>query len=288
MGKEIIAVTGGTGFVGRHLINRLQETETKVRILTRHNSDDIGVDESVVGNLETGENLDKFLEGTDTVINLVGRFQPPFRDQVTGNVLILENLCSSAVKAGVKKLIHISALAVYGLPQDEHLFMEKDIPKPDTSYALSKRLGEEVIEFYQRNFGFPSIILRPPNVYGPGSDHGVVYSFIKSAKETGGVTIHGDGTQQRDFLYVGDLVDAIVKCLGYGSSDIFNISTSDPKDLNELVKVLSKVMETDLKIIYEGEAQGAKVVSAYNSKAKDILNWKPRTSIEEGLALTLI
>jgi len=286
--EKIIGITGATGFVGRHLADRLKTDGYVVRTLIRDSSKQIKDTEFAVGDLETGENLEKFLEGVGIVVNLVGRFQPPFRDQVTGNAITLDNLCSAAVKVRVKKIIHVSTLGVCGIPGEEHLFTEEDALKPDTPYALSKRLGEEVLQYYRRNFGLASIILRPPNVYGPGSDHGAVYNLIKSAKESGGVTIHGDGTQQRDFLYVGDLVEAIVKSIGYQSSfDVFNITTADPKSLSELAGAIGKVMKIDLKVTHEGEAQGAKVVAGDNSKAKKVLNWVPKTSLIEGLSLTL-
>ena len=286
--EKVIGVTGATGFVGRHLVERLKTENYLVRTLIRDVSKEIKDTESVVGDLETGENLEKFLEGVDTVVNLVGRFQPPFKDQVTGNAITLDNLSSVAVKAGIKKIIHVSALAVYGVPEDGHLFTEEDTSKPDTTYALSKKLAEEVAEFYHHNFGLSLIILRPPNVYGMGSDHGAVYNLIKSAKESGGVTIHGDGTQQRDFLYVGDLVESIIRSIGYqGADEVFNITTADPKSLNELADMIGKVMKIDLKVTHEGEAQGAKVVAGDNSKAKKLLNWIPKTSLTEGLTLTL-
>src|SRR3989344_2624918 len=96
--EKVIGVTGATGFVGRHLVERLKTENYLVRTLIRDVSKEIKDTESVVGDLETGENLEKFLEGVDTVVNLVGRFQPPFKDQVTGNAITLDNLSSVAVK----------------------------------------------------------------------------------------------------------------------------------------------------------------------------------------------
>lgn len=281
-------VTGATGFVGEHLIRRLNSEGYVTRALMRDLDRDTEAQEKVKGDLETGEGLEEFLTAVDIAVNLVGRFQPPFKDQLTGNAATLESLCAAAAKSGTKKIIHISAAAVYGIPKDGQLFTEEDVPQPDTPYALAKKAAEDVADFYHRNFGLSFVILRPPNVYGPGSDHGVVYNFKKSARETGGVNIHGDGTQKRDFLYVDDLVDAIMKSITHETPwEVFNITTSDPKDLNELAATLGKVMGSEVKVNYQGEAQGAKVVSADNSKAKKELSWEPQTSLEEGLAKTL-
>ena len=288
MAKEIVAVTGGTGFIGGHLISRLQEGNIDVRTLIRHNEVPVTYGQNITGDLETGEGLEELLDGVDMVINLVGKMQPPFKDLVSLNAIVLDNLCQIAIKKGVKKLIHISTAGVYGIPRNNRPFIEKDIPMPDTLYGLSKLLGEQIISFYQRSFKLPIIILRPSNIYGPGSDHGVVYNLIKSQKEIGKVIIHGNGTQKRDFLYVEDMVDAIIKCLDYDSSwGIFNISTNEPKDLNELVATLGKVLEVDIKVEYQGEGQGPKLVSASFAKAKRLLKWEPKTSLEVGLKKTL-
>lgn len=286
--KRVIGITGATGFVGKHLVKKLNDEGFTTRALVRDLGKENEAEETIQGDLETGNGLEEFTKGLEVIVNLVGRFQTPFKDQLSGNAVTLENLCATVQKNEAKKIIHISATAVYGLPQEGQIFTEKNVPLPDTLYALSKKTSEDVASFYNRNFGLPFIILRPPNIYGPGSDHGVVYNFIKSVKETGGVIIHGDGTQKRDFLYVGDLVDAIIKCLDYKTEwDVFNITTAAPKDLNELVSTLSKTMGKEIKTTYQGEAQGAKVVSADNSKAKEKLDWEPKTSLEEGLAKTI-
>lgn len=271
--QHIVGITGATGFVGKHLVKKLNEEGYTTRALVRDLGKETEAKEKIQGDLETGDGLEEFATGLDVIVNLVGRFQPPFKDQLLGNAATLENLCGAAVKGDVKRIIYISAAAI------DHL---------DTTYALSKKMAEEVAKYYRSNFGLSFVILRPPNVYGPGSDHGVVYNLIKSAKETGGVNIHGDGTQKRDFLYVGDLVDAIIKSMTYEPAwDVFNITTSDPKDLNELAAALGKTIGSEVKVTYQGEAQGAKVVSADNSKAKKELGWEPQTSLEEGLAKTL-
>lgn len=286
--KRVIGITGATGFVGKHLVKKLNDEGFTTRALVRDLDKENEAEETIQGDLETGNGLEEFTKDLEVIVNLVGRFQPPFKDQLSGNAVTLESLCTAVQKNEVKKIIHISATAVYGLPQEGQIFIEKNVPLPDTLYALSKKTSEDVANFYNRNFGLSFIILRPPNIYGPDSDHGVVCNFIKSVKETGGVIIHGDGTQKRDFLYIGDLVDAIIKCLDYKTGwDVFNITTADPKDLNELVSTLSKVMGKEIKITYQGEAQGAKVVSADNSKAQEKLGWEPKTSLEEGLAKTI-
>lgn len=284
----IIGITGATGFVGKHLLAKLNIEKYVTRALVRDISKETSAAQKVQGDLETGAGLGEFVSGVDVVINLVGRFQPPFRNQVVGNAINLENLCSAAVKAGVKKIIHISAAAVYGIPQNGQKFTEYDCPMPDTTYALSKYMAENVADYYHRNFGMSFVILRPPNIYGPESDHGVVYNFITSVRKTGGVVIHGDGTQKRDFLYVGDFVDAIVKSVNYETEyEIFNITTAEPREVNELATTLNSVMDAQFRIIHHGKEQGARIISADNTKAKKELHWLPETTLENGLVKTI-
>lgn len=287
MEKKIIAVTGATGFVGRNLIPQLEKENFEVRLLVRNSKSANLSENCIIGDLETGEGLEQLLTSADIVVNLAGRIEQPFNDLVRMNAAAVYNLCDMSVRAGVKKLIHISTAAVYGLPTNEKPFTEEDKLEPNTPYGLSKLLGEEILSYYQRNVQLPVIILRPPNIYGPGSDHGVVYNLIKSEKETGGLTIHGQGTQQRDFLYVDDLITAIIKCFDYDNSNIFNVTTSDPKDLNEFARILGKVTQKDLSITYQGEVQGVKFLSASNEKAKRLLDWEPKITLEEGLKQTL-
>lgn len=287
MKKKVIAITGATGFVGRNLIQQLRNGNYEVRILIRRNKEEDSQEDQVVGDLETGEGIEELLKGADIVINLAGGIEPSFNDLVSLNATAVYNLCNVAVKSGVKKLIHISTVAVYGLPDREKPFTEGDRLEPNTLYGLSKLLGEEILLFFQRNFNLPIIILRPPNVYGPKNDHGVVYELIKSERDEGGLTIHGQGLQKRDFLYVGDLVEAIVKCFDYNRADIFNITTSNPKDLNEFTRILGKIMQKDLHVIYKGEVQGAKFLSASYEKAKRLLGWEPKIMLEEGIRETL-
>lgn len=284
---KTIAITGASGFVGRHLLSFLQEKGGKATALLRGENTAVSADRVVYGDLITGKGLDQFLQGADTVINLVGRFEPPFEDQLKGNVLTLSNLCEVAVKQGVKKVIHVSSAAVYGVPSNNRAFRENDPPQPDTTYGLSKKLAEEVAAYYYHKHDLKFVILRPPNVYGPGNDHGVVFNFAKAIKEKGGVIVHGKGEQKRDFLFVGDLVEAIGKSVNLEADfEIFNITSGQAISLMELVRVFEEALGKRVKVSFKGEAQGAKVIWADNSKAQKMLDWSPKVSLEEGIRLT--
>ncbi len=283
-----IAVTGASGFIGRHLLGVLKKEGFKTRALI-HSKKSVQADEVVRGDLVKNKSLDKFLDKVEIVVNLVGSFYPPFEEQLETNVLALNNLCEVSLKNKVKRIIHISGSAAYGSAQEDKLFREDDPLKPDTLYGLAKAMSEDVARYYYGNHGLSFVIFRPPNVYGPGSDHGVVYNFIKSIKETGRVTVYGDGKQERDFLYIDDLVDAIIKSINYrGGYDVFNIGSGKTSTILDLASQLRKTIRRKVLINYKKEKDiNVRVLVADISKIKRVLNWHPTVPLESGLQQTI-
>ncbi|MBI4157378.1 NAD(P)-dependent oxidoreductase [Candidatus Woesebacteria bacterium] len=271
--NSLVAIAGSSGFIGRHLVRTLKEKNIKVRYLA--------------GDLLTGEGLERFISGADVVVNLVGEFYPPFKKQVETNVICIENLCKVAANKEVKKIIHFSGAAAYG-SATKGAFKEGDLLLPDTLYGVTKKMSEEVCDYYHRVFGLPFTIFRPTNVYGPGSDHGVIYNFISSIKKEGAVTVFGDGEQERDLLYVEDLVDAIIKGIEYsGNYDVFNLGLGKTYSLNEVLNYLSELYGKYITLRRQKDTgTSIRVLAADNKKAREILKWQPRVTLKEGLKLT--
>jgi len=254
-----IAVVGSSGFVGKHLVSAL-ETNHKVLKLDKNNFDLLQLSKE-----------DKTLEDVEVVVNLAGCFYPPFKDQVEVNVVALQRLLENCVSQHVRKLIHLSTAAA---------------ENSDNTYGLSKKFGEEVINFHIRNNGLKAFVLRPPNVYGPGSDHGVVYHFYKNIKEKNQVTIYGDGKQTRDFLYVSDLVSAIESAtINDVKFKILEIGLGKAYTLLDLVSAFEQVLGTKIEIDFQkSEANVAKSVVSDPTAAKKILGWSAKINLEEGIA----
>lgn len=282
-----VGITGASGFIGGHLVGQLKKEKVKTRALLLSKKDESEADEIFYGDLAKDKGLDKFLSGVTTVINLVGSFNPPFQEQLATNVLTLNSLCEAAVANKIKKIIHISSSTVYG--SLGRAFTEKASLLPDTSYGLAKKLAEELAVYYQKNYGISFVILRPTNVYGPGSDHGVVFEFSSSIKERGNVAIFGDGKQKRDFLYVADLVGAIIKAMKFAAKfEVFNVGSGKTNSLLELVSILEKILDRKISIDFkDGEKHVSRFVSADINKAKKLLKWQPKVMLKEGLGLTL-
>jgi UDP-glucose 4-epimerase len=246
------------------------------------------LDNIVCGDLVSGKGLDQFLTGMQTVVHLVGRFEPPFEQQLKLNTLAFNNLCKYVVKQNVAKIIFVSAAAAYGSAQRGKYFSEKDKLLPNTHYGLSKKLGEEVAWFFHRKYGLQVIILRPPNIYGPGSDHGVIFNFLQSIKKTGRVVIYGDGKQERDFLYVDDMVEAILEAISYKASDAFNIGSGDTVSLIDVVGLLEEILDRKILVEYkDSQPFVVRRLAVQINKAKKLLHWKPMVSLKEGLKKTV-
>lgn len=285
---EKIAVTGATGFIGSHLVNKLKKDGFKLNVLVREKSEK-GKKGVFYGDLVKNQGLENFLKGARVAVNLVGGYHPPFNNQLETNALALNNLCEAAIKAGVKKIIHISSSAVYGSRPQKGLFTERNKANPDTLYGLSKYFSEEIGSYYHKNYGLNFIILRPSNVYGPGNEDGVIYRFAKSIKEKGYVEIFGDGKNLRDYLFVDDMVNAIVKAIKFDCKfEVFNVGLGKAYSLLAVVNLFERVFERRVKIQYKKELVKTSYLIASNvNKAKKLLKWQPKHSVEEGLKITL-
>lgn len=198
------------------------------------------------------------------------------------------NLCK---KHNVKKIIYASTGgAMYGEPE----YMpcdEKHRIRPMAPYGISKHCLEHYIEYFYDLFKLDYTILRYANVYGPRQDPhgeaGVVSIFIGVLLDGGSPFIFGDGEQTRDYVYVGDVVNANIKALTTAGQKVINIGTSIETSVNELYKRLIKVMNLEIKPIYKDPRSG-EVYRIYldNKYAKEVLDWEPKVTLDEGLKKT--
>jgi len=294
-------VTGGAGFIGSHLVDRLLVDGHQVVVLD---------------NLSTGreENLPKEYwklpdlefskqdvastpcsldyKDVDWVFHLAGladivpSIEKPldyFRANVTGTVNVLE----ASRLAGVKRFVYAASSSCYGIPT-EYPTPEEATINPQYPYALTKYLGEQCIMHWNRVYGLPTISLRLFNVYGPrrratGAYGAVMGVFLKQKLEGQPFTVVGDGNQKRDFIYVSDVVDAFVKAVESNmSGEILNIGSMNPQSINYLVELLGG------SVVYTPERPGEpKMTHASNLNAYCKLGWEPRVSFEEGIKVTL-
>lgn len=271
-----IGITGGRGFIGSRVCARLRGEG-----VSYYNFE---------GDLLRDDDIRSYFlhNKIEQIIHLVGAFDLPFENQLRLNVLGVQKLLEIGIPLGLKRIIFTSTGAVYGEPEHE-ASIENDSLKPNTLYGLSKKYAEDCIQYYANNSKLQFIILRFPNVYGPGSTKGVVYQFLKSIQEKGKIVIFGKGEQKRNFLFVDDAVESIIQALSWnGGNEIFNIASEEIYSLNEVVAVL-KEQGVDFDVEYQpaDETNALQILSENITKAKTMLGWKPTISFQRGLELVL-
>jgi UDP-glucose 4-epimerase len=201
------------------------------------------------------------------------------------------NLCAVAQAAGVSQFVYINTGgALYGTP--EYLPMDEEHPiRPTSAYGLSKHTAE----LYFKMLLPPTIalkVLRLANVYGPRQDPygeaGVVGIFGARMVRNEPVTIYGDGEQTRDFIYVSDVVDAIIAAVDKPEPLTVNVSLGEPTSVNDIYRMLVQASGYTQPAIYAPERPGeAKHSVLANTRARELLGWTPRTSVEDGLRQTM-
>jgi len=296
-----VIVTGGAGFIGSHLVERLLADGHIVRVLDNfstgrldnlsrvRNNTCLTIHEVDVADSEAVQGL---FAGVDWVFHLaaladiVPSIEHPLhyhRTNVDGTMAVVE----AARHSGVKRFVYVASSSCYGIP-DKYPTSESEIIKPEYPYALTKFLGEQIVLHWHKVYGFPSISLRLFNVYGPRSrtsgTYGAVFGVFLAQKLAGkAFTVVGDGNQSRDFTFVTDVVDALIQaaqsqCLG----EVFNVGSGTPHSVNELVELLQG------DVVYIPKRPGEPDITlADTTKIKSQLQWNPTVSFEQGVQIML-
>jgi len=293
-GKRIL-VTGGTGFIGSHLVSRVLEERGEVSVLTRQEirSDrvnfirgditDVAISEMITQNIDIIFHLAGYADVSGAIRNPAVDFET--------NAAGTFHLLDSARKKDVNKFIYISSARVYGdveyAPQDENHPL-----KPKEFYGTSKLIGELYCTVFRENYGLATVVVRPFSVYGPGklpkigSLSGVVSIFVKNAFEGKELLVMGDGSQTKDFTYISDVIDGLVlaatndKCVG----NTFNLGYGEGVSIKRLAQLVIEKTKTNASIKHVPQVQENVSNYADITKAKSILKYSPKVSIEEGLS----
>ena len=294
-------VTGGAGFIGKHLIVELLRDDHNITIFDNFSSssknDVVHLLENGV-NLVTGDILDydlllKSMSNYDFVIHLAAQtsVEQSIVDPETTidiNVEGTVNVLKSCVKTNVKGLISTSTAAVYGSSPTP--ISETSQPNPISSYGASKLVTEYNLQAFSRFFGLNCISLRLFNVYGNGqsTDAGVIRKFLKNISEKIPLEIFGDGTQTRDFVHISDVIQAFycaIRNIEAKRGKVYNIGSGSATSINELAALLLSGKGKDLQLIHkpalEGEIKDSK---ADISLAENDIGYSPQMSLSDGLA----
>ena len=298
-----ILVTGGAGFIGSNLTDKLIELGHQVVVVDNLTT---GFEKFVnpcvkfyLADIRDGSVIDTIfkLEKPDIVdhhaaqIDVRKSVDTPIYDAEC-NILGSINLIKSSIDHKVKKFIYISTGgAVYGEPQSLPV-SETHPVNPECQYGISKHTVEHYLYLYQLHYGLKYTVLRYPNVYGPRQnpkgEAGVNAIFIHQMLTGNTPKIFGGGEQLRDYIYIQDIVSANIQALEKGDNDIFNIGSGIGTSVNEIYYQLKDILEFPHEPIY-AEARTGEINKIYldASKAKEYLEWECQVSFREGLKKTV-
>ncbi|HEY8447308.1 MAG TPA: SDR family oxidoreductase [Thermomicrobiales bacterium] len=301
-----VLVTGGAGFIGSHLAEGLVRRGHEVRVfdnLSTGSLDNLApvrdAVEVVIGDLRDGEAVRRAVAGAEVVFHQAADPSVPRsishpRDCYEINVLGTLTLLVAARDAGCRRVVFASTCAVYGndprQPKSEEL-----PPAPESPYAASKLAGEELCQVFTRVYGLETVALRYFNVYGPrqspdGPYASVIPRFIADLKAGARPRVFGDGEQTRDFIFVGDVVEANLRAATADEAvgEVVNVGSGRSTSLNTLLTVLAPLIGNTVEPIYEAERPGdVRHSLAETSKARRLLGFEAQTSLAEGLAQTV-
>jgi UDP-glucose 4-epimerase len=301
-GGRRILVTGGAGFVGGALTQKLVEAGARVTVL----------DDLFTGKAETIPTGAEFVEGSVTdsklVDELVGANSLIFhlaarniiastanpRDDFLTNIGGTLNVLMAARATKIDRVVYTGSASVYGNPRSIPI-NEDDFLVPLTPYAVSKLGGENYAQAFYESYGLPTASVRYSNVYGPGQrpDNpycGVVSKFLADAHAGRPLSVHGDGEQTRDYTYVDDAVEAtmLAAIRPRAEGEVFNVGTGIETSVNQLALGIGQALDVpvELRHIDRRDIDNIRRRVVYIEKARRMLRWTPQITLETGLSRT--
>ena len=303
-----VLVTGGAGFIGSNLVDRILSLGHEASVIDNESSDSNGqyfwnpLAKNHLGDINDFSAIKEASKGCDVVFHLAAeaRIQPSIKNprlSVKTNMLGTCNVLQAAIENSVKRVLYSSTSSAYGLsnpaPQAEE--MPNDCLNP---YAVSKVAGEELCKMYSRLYGLETVIFRYFNVYGnrqptKGSYATVIGKFQKQIKDGKPMTVVGDGLQRRDYTNVDDVVSINLLAASADSSIVsgqtFNVGTGRNYSINDLVSLFSKkktpVEGVDFEFIGERVGESQETLANID-KSFHYLGWKPTVELPNWISLT--
>jgi nucleoside-diphosphate-sugar epimerase len=298
-------VTGGAGFIGSHLAEELVRRGQRVRVVDslitgkRRNLEHLDGVEFLEADLADADAAVRAVQGMDYVLHQAAIPSVPrsVKDPVTSNRANIDaslNVLVAARDAGVRRLVYAGSSSAYGdtptLPKRE------DMPtNPLSPYALQKLVAEQYCQMFTRLYGLETVTIRYFNVFGPRQDPGSPYSGVISLFSTALLegrqpVIYGDGEQTRDFTYIANVVDGVLRACEASKvpGEVINVATGGRVSLNELLRTMNGIVGTNIGPIYKEPREGdVRDSQADIAKARRLLGYTPLVTLEDGLRRTL-
>jgi len=290
-----VLVTGGYGFIGSHLARRLLELGFEVVVFDNFSKPSCVVVDGasvVKGDLRFASAVERALDGVDVVYHLAALTdvresvrRPRLYHRVNADGTL--NLLEGCRRAGVKRVIYVSSCAVYGEPV--RLPIDENHPtNPLSPYAASKLAAEAYCRSYAFCYGFDVAVFRLFNVYGPrqSDDYaGVISEFVRRVCNGEPPVIYGSGEQSRDFIYVSDVVECLVKAIDLSGFEVFNLGSGRAMTINELAELVLRLSgRSGLEPVRVEGRRGEVFASVADvSKVERVLGFRAKKPLEEGI-----
>ncbi|HVG54842.1 MAG TPA: SDR family oxidoreductase [Vicinamibacterales bacterium] len=298
-------VTGGAGFIGSHLAEELVRRGERVRVADsfitgkRQNLTHIPGVELIEGDLADLSVAQRAVQGVEYVLHQAAIPSVPrsVEDPITSNRANIDaslNVLVAARDAGVKRVVYAGSSSAYGntptLPKVETMGTA-----PLSPYALQKLVAEQYCQMFTQLYGLETVTIRYFNVFGPRQDpsspySGVISLFIRALVEGRQPTIYGNGEQTRDFTYVANVVDGVLRaCTAAGASgEVINVATGGRISLNQLFQAVKALTGASVDVNYAAERAGdVRDSQADITKARTLLGYEPTVTLEQGLEKTV-
>lgn len=300
-----ILVTGACGFIGSNLCQSLLEdghrvtgidafTDSYSSRIKRSNLESLSIFSNFVfleHDLLTSK-LERFLDGKDIVYHLAGQasvqnsWGEDFQIYTNRNIVLTEKLLRAAISVELPKFVNSSSSSVYGRVQSTPT-KEDDEKRPISPYGVTKLAAENLVTLYGSELGLNTVSLRYFTVYGPRQRPDMAFNkLIKAGLSGGSFPLHGDGSQIRDFTFVGDVVEAN-KLVGFSTVNqgaVFNIGGGSPVSMNRIIKILEEIMGQKINVQVSPLGPGNPMVTTSDSSAAHkAIGWQSKVNIFEGL-----
>lgn len=297
-----ILITGGAGFIGSHIAEHYQGVADEIRVLDnlrtgyRKNLDGLKVT-FIEGSITDRELVKKAVEGVDYIFHMAALVSVPesmskIDETIELNCRGLLNVLEEASEAGVKKLVLASSAAIYGdnptVPKLETMY-----PEPKSPYAITKLDGEYYLNMFRSLGKINTAAVRFFNVFGPRQDPKGAYAaavpiFIEKAVKGEDITVFGDGTQTRDFIYVKDIVGALTFVAEHPEvTGVFNAGYGGQMTIEDLAAKIIAAAGSSSRVLHAPERPGDVKHSRACADKLRAAGWEPKHTLEEGLATTL-
>lgn len=305
-----VLVTGAGGFIGSHLTERLVERGDRVRAFVRYNSrNDWGLlellrkekldeIEVIMGDLRDSDAVRHAAKDVEIIFHLGSLIAIPYsyihpRETIETNIMGALNVLTAARENGVEKVIHTSTSEVYGTAQYVPID-EKHPLQGQSPYSASKIGADMIAESFYRSFGVPVAIIRPFDTFGPRQSARAVIPTIISQALTKEQIYLGSLHPTRDYTYIDDMIDAFIKVAEFPSSvgDVINIGSNFEISIGDIARKVISIIGKNKEVLVDSKRirpQKSEVERLWcdNTKARKLLAWEPKISLDEGLKMTI-